>query len=49
MAIDPFVKNKAMTALLYQGLSDRKTIDRHMINNVKMRARKKIKISLGKE
>ena len=41
MAIDPFVNVRAMIDLLKKALSDRNNIDRHMINNVTVRARKK--------
>ena len=41
MAIDPFVSVRAMTSLLRKALPDRKNVDRHMINNVRIRARKK--------
>ena len=41
MAIDPFINVRAMTELLKRTLPDKKIIDRHMINNVRIRARKK--------
>ena len=41
ISIDPFVNGRAMTELLHKVLSDRKIIDRHMINSVRIRARKK--------
>ena len=41
MAIDPFVNDKAMTELLQKALFERKGVDRHMINNVRLRARRK--------
>ena len=41
MEIDPFVSVRAMTSLLRKALPDRKNVDRHMINNVRIRARKK--------
>ena len=38
MAIDPFVNVRAMTEVLQKALPDRKDVDIHMINNVKIRA-----------
>ena len=46
LAIDPFVSVRAMTSLLRKALPDRKNVDRHMINNVRIRALKK-KIGFG--
>ena len=42
IAIELFVNVKEMTELLKKVLPDRKNIDRHMINNVRIRARKKL-------
>ena len=41
MGINSFVNVRTMTDLLQKTLLDRKDIDIHMINNVKIRARKK--------
>ena len=41
MAIEPFVSVRAIRELLSKVLSDRKFIDRHMINNVRIRARQR--------
>ena len=41
MYIDPFINVRTTTEFLYNVLSDRKIIGRHMINNVRIRARKK--------
>ena len=41
MAIDPFVNVRAMIKLLQTSLPGRKDVDRHMINNVRLRARRK--------
>ena len=41
MVIDPFVSVRAMISLLRKALPDRKNVDRHMINIVRIRARKK--------
>ena len=41
MAIDPFVNVRVMIELLQKALSSRNIIDRHMINNVRIRTRKK--------
>ena len=41
MAIDPFVNIRVMTELLQKVLPNRKDVDRHMINNIRIRARKK--------
>ena len=38
MAIDSRVNIRSMTTLLQKSLSERKDIDRHMINNVRIRA-----------
>ena len=40
MAIDPFVNVRAMTELLPKALPKRKDVDRHMINNVRIRVRR---------
>ena len=42
MAIEPFVNVRAMKKLLFRVLPDRKHVDRHMINNVRTRTRRKI-------
>ena len=44
MAIELFVNVKEMTELLKKALPDRKNIDRHMINNVRICARKKLEL-----
>ena len=41
MSIEPFVSVKAIKELLFKVLPDRKCIDRHMINNVRIRARQR--------
>ena len=41
MYIDPFINVRTMTEFLYNVLSDRKIIGRHIINNVSIRSRKK--------
>ena len=41
MYIDPFVSVRAIRELLSKVLSARKIIDRHMINNVRIRARQR--------
>ena len=41
MGINSFVNVRTMTDLLQTTLLDRKDIDRHMINNANIRARKK--------
>ena len=41
MDIDPFVNVRVMTELLQKVLPNRKDVDRHMINNIRIRARKK--------
>ena len=41
MAIDPFINVRVMTESLQKVLPDRKNADRHMINNVRIRACKK--------
>ena len=41
MAIDPFVYVRVMIELLKKLSPDRKNVDMHMINNVKIRARKR--------
>ena len=41
MAIEPLVNVRAMTDLLQKALPGRKDMDRHMINNVRLRARRK--------
>ena len=40
-AINPHVSVRSMTALLQKALPDRKDVDRHMINNVSICARRK--------
>ena len=40
MASNPFVNVRAMTNLLQKALPERKDVDRHMINNVRIRARR---------
>ena len=40
MAINPFVNVRSMTNLLQKALPGR-NVDRHMINNVRIRARRK--------
>ena len=42
MAIDPFVNVRTVTKLLQKALPGRKDVDRHMINNVGVRARIRI-------
>ena len=39
ISIDPFVSVRAIRDLLFKVLPDRKFIDRHIINNVRIRAR----------
>ena len=39
MSIEPFVSDRAIRELLSKVLSERKFIDRHTINNVRIRAR----------
>ena len=41
MAINPYVSVRSMTALLQKALPERKDVDRHMINNVRIRARRR--------
>ena len=41
MTINPFLNVRAMTNLLQKLLPERKDVDRHMINNVRIRARRK--------
>ena len=41
MAIEPFVSVRVMRDLLYKVLPDRVYIDRHMINNVRIRSRQR--------
>ena len=41
IAIDLFVNVRAMIKLLQISLPGRKDVDRHMINNVRLRARRK--------
>ena len=40
MAINPHVSVRSMTTLLQKSLPDRKDANRHMINNVRIRARR---------
>ena len=41
MSIEPFVLVRSIRELLFKVTPDRKFIDRHMINNVRIRARQK--------
>ena len=41
MSIEPFVSVRAIRELLSKVLPERKFIDRHMINNVRIRARQR--------
>ena len=41
MAINLYVSVKSMTTLLQKPLPERKDVDRHMINNVRIRARRR--------
>ena len=41
MAIEPLVNVRAMADLLQKALPGRKDMDRHMINNVRLRAHRK--------
>ena len=41
MAINPYVSVRSMTTLLQKELAERKDIDSHMINNVRIRARRR--------
>jgi len=41
MAITPYVSVRSMTTLLQKALPERKDVDRHMINNVRIRARRR--------
>ena len=41
MAINPFVNVRTMTNLLKKAPPERKDVDRHMINNVRIRVRRK--------
>ena len=41
MALNPYVSVRSMTTLLQKALPERKNGDRHMINNVRIRARKR--------
>ena len=40
MAINPFVNVRAVTNLQHNVLPERKNVDRHMINNVRIRTRR---------
>ena len=48
MTVEPFLNVRVMTELLQKVLPDRKDVDRHMINNVRIRARKKVRIGFCK-
>ena len=48
MTVEPFLNVRVMTELLQKALPDRKDVDRHMINNVRIRARKKVRIGFCK-
>ena len=41
MVINPYVSVRSMTTLLQKALPERKDVDRHMINNVCIRARRR--------
>ena len=41
IAIDPFVNDRAMTELLQKTLPDRNNVDMYMLNNVRIRERRK--------
>ena len=41
MDINPFVNVRAIKILLQKAITERKDVDRHMINNVRIRAQKK--------
>ena len=41
IAIDPYVSVRSMTTLLQKALPERKDIDRHMNNNVRISARRR--------
>ena len=41
MAINPYVSVRSMATLLQKTLPERKDVDRHMINNVRIRARRR--------
>ena len=41
MAINPYVSVRSMITLLQKALPERKDVDRHMINNVRIRARRR--------
>jgi len=41
MAMNPYVSVRSMTTLLQKALSEKKDVDRHMINNVRIRARRR--------
>ena len=41
MAINPYVSVRSMTTLLQKALAERKDVDRHMTNNVRIRARRR--------
>ena len=41
MVIDSFINVRAMIELLQTALPGRKDVDRHMINNIRLRARRK--------
>ena len=41
MAINPYVSVRSMTTLLQKALPKREDVDRHMINNVRIRARRR--------
>ena len=41
MTINPYVSVRSMTTLLQKALAERKDVDRHMTNNVRIRARRR--------
>ena len=41
MGINPFINVRTIANLLQKALPERKDVDRHMINNVRIRARRK--------
>ena len=41
MTINPYGSIRSMTTLLQKALPERKDVDRHMINNVRIRARRR--------
>ena len=41
IAVNPFVNVRAMINLQQKALTEKKDVDRHMINNVRIRARSK--------